>query len=314
MLSSGDVKYIADNFGVYEHEWRAHAVMYGEPFLIDDCIVYFDGVVANIACFPFKNIYQEVTAKRISLIASALPDDKYLQGIYAWGQVAVMDKVKINKQDVNVIEQTKYSEFGERLLRIDDVNFDTNAKQRRYKNAVSNQGLSCQVKKVDNLTHEHQRIMAMWRDVHTMPEWLAVYAIGMPHFVSLENVYVLECYKGERLLGFSILSVPTPGKAVWLQNFVDRSVSYRVGDCIIIGLVETCKKLKVEIMHSGYAPDGGTLMKYKLKWGMNETLAPFREIFISNDSYIAGRMKKRGFMFPSRMIKPRPTGINYGGK
>ena len=85
MLDVNEQRYIADNFGVYDHNWLIYTDFLGEPFLIDNCIVYFDGTVLYICAFQLKAPHEPLDANIV--IDKALSSKKFCgcKAIDIWG-------------------------------------------------------------------------------------------------------------------------------------------------------------------------------------------------------------------------------------
>ena len=73
MLSVCDQDRIAQEFSVYEHEWRFFSGFLGEPFLLNNCLVYWDGTTANVCAFPLGESQESIGASEIDRMLSALP-------------------------------------------------------------------------------------------------------------------------------------------------------------------------------------------------------------------------------------------------
>ena len=71
MLSKKEQDYIWANASLYDHDWRFWSEFMGEPYLINDCLVFYDSRVLYICGFPFQKITQELTTKHIRSILDA---------------------------------------------------------------------------------------------------------------------------------------------------------------------------------------------------------------------------------------------------
>ena len=55
MLGRKEIDYICKHFYIYDQNWKMYSQFLGEPFLINDCLVYYDGRVLYICGFPFTS-------------------------------------------------------------------------------------------------------------------------------------------------------------------------------------------------------------------------------------------------------------------
>src|SRR4051794_4778524 len=86
MLPPSDLARIRDRFAVYDHEWRAYAPVLGEPHLVEDCLVYFDGTLASVCAYRLGDPSFELDQPALASLLEGLPVLDRVRAVGIWGR------------------------------------------------------------------------------------------------------------------------------------------------------------------------------------------------------------------------------------
>lgn len=287
MLAKENIEYVRDNFGIYDHDWRWYANFLGEPYLIGDNIVYFDGTVIYVCAFSLKDLQSEIAIEKIGHLLSSNTAFQSASGIDIWGRFPVPPE-EIQIWD-KIFKQYSFADYQANnrdvAICIKDFNYENLRKARLAMNAVRNKGLTMRVLKKDFFSYRHIQLLEHWFETHNISNTHSAFAISVFSFAKQEDVLVIESCIGNELKGFAILSLAGRRRAVISQAFFQNEPGQRYADSAMVEAIAYCERNNTEYLHLGYSQTK-TLLEFKKKWGANWKGPPYREVFYTNSSLL----------------------------
>ena len=305
MLDREQITYIDSNFGVYDHEWRFYSSFLGEPFLLLDNLVYFDSRILYICAFPLSNPCQEINAEKIERIVTLFSDKKTLEAVNIWGRISdAPSSIRIDKNKVKPIDLLdEYdSDDCESIIPIDQFNYQKFKRAKSSRNSSLNKGNYTYINSPSLLTHQHIRLIEYFLSIHSDLSLVHTsFCLATQSMVGLDNVYFVDCYLEDKLIGFGILSLSMSKSANLIWGFYDNSNASRAADSVMVKVIEFCKEKGVKKLHLGYSATP-SLLAFKRKWGATLRGPTYREIFYSSSETIVENIKTGSFLWRDRLF------------
>jgi hypothetical protein len=303
MLADRDLTSLTSSIALFDHDWRFYTPLLGEPFLIEDTLVYFDGAVLYICAFSILNVWTELDTALIAGIAHSRPEFHQARVINVWGRFRPTERFVLFDRNMPSVKQTDYDhenfDTAIDLLRFD---FKRDATARRARNSARNKGLTFNVVQRQELLNRHIKLIEQWRSSHSVSRVHACMASSLASTLSYPSVFLVESYRNEELLGFGLLSFPSPKRAVLLQSFGANSPGGRVGDSIMTGAVTFSRDRGASHLHLGYSTSS-TLLAFKRKWGARIDGPPFREAFYTDSQLMKSLIRGGRYLWQQRVIE-----------
>ncbi|MEV7969283.1 hypothetical protein AB0O34_25335 [Sphaerisporangium sp. NPDC088356] len=321
MLNEDDRERISRGFSVYEHEWRFLAGYLGEPFLIDSCLVYWDGRTLNICALPLNGDDTVLGRSDLERIAARFAEVHEVELVHVWGSIAVPDALTVGNSVLGLTDQASVdSSFdGEHTIDLDDFSLGKLPEAAKSLRGVRNKGLTIAVKRVDQFAGSYYRIIEYWRQMHNIGAMASCAAATLPSYCRESHVVVVEASDQGRPCGFVVVAQPKADRAVRVLSFSLRSKGGRVGDALMFATIDYCMNAGVRTLHCGYA-GSDSLSRFKEKWGARSTGPGYRQAMFATDPgwraraneyrfYWAHRMMRQSMPSQSETITPNETGI-----
>jgi hypothetical protein len=303
VLASDDVAYISKRIALYDHDWRFYSVFLGEPHLIDDVLVYFDGTVLYICAFPLSDIWKEADRSVVSSILNRRPEFSNTQVVDLWGRFSPPEEVGVGGRLLPRVKFTDYDpEMFDVAIDLDEFEFAKERSARLARNAVLRKGLTARIVQRPVLLAQHMELMAHWRSTHDVSPVHACMAASVLYAIQQPQVYVVESFLGSKLVGFSVVSFPAADRAIYLQGFARNEPGSRVGDSMLAGMVTFAKDRGAKHLHLGYSPSD-SLLSFKRKWGARVDGPPFREAFFCASHGLISLINRGRFLWRQRLIE-----------
>lgn len=306
MLADRDRALIREHLAVFDHDWRYYAFTLGEPYLIRDRLVYFDGVFLYICAFSFRDIWEEATARDIHEIVVSRPEFARAQAVCVWGRFEPLEQVTIGSDDeARVLPSLNFSDyepgFTDSVVDVAGFSYEQERKARLARNAVRRSGLSAQVVQREQLLAEHLALITEWRNTHEIAAVNASALVGIQAYVASGGAQLIECRCGGRLDGFVVMSAPAEDAAVYLAGFGRKGNGVRVGDGLYAAMLEFARERSLARLHVGYSASP-ELRSFKRKWGAHHDGPPFRECFFAESALVQSIIGSGRFRWQDRLF------------
>lgn len=299
MLDDGDKARIAAGFSVFEHDWRFYSGFLGEPVLLGDILTFFDGDMLYVCGFRLGAPDSVLTQAELRAIVSQHPHGHTARAVDVWGPVSVDAELAVGARKLPMVSRESYSAFDS-IAPLKPDFFQTQASARLARNSTLNHGLRRQIVERAELDARHLAIVREWRDHHEVDPVVGAISATVPGFCRADDVFVVEVYEAELLVGFGVLHAVSPTRSVLLQCYITREHGHRVGDAVMAGAIEKSIELGVSFLHLGYSFSQG-LLDFKRKWGATLEGPKFTEAFFSQTGEMAEAIRNRSFLWAQRM-------------
>jgi hypothetical protein len=311
MLSHRDKQRIRSEFEVFDHEWSFYASSRGEPFLVGDFLVYFDGVLLCVCAFRLGDAWNEASIQQIQGAVEAVPEFALAQGMCLWGRYVSIDAVELS--DGKRLERTAFKDYDETfvdaVIDLGDFDYSRHRKARLAANAVAKGDLRSAVVQRDALLAEHFALIQDWANGHDVSPRSAGVLAGLTQHVCQDHVYLVECRLDGSLVGFTILAL-VGHRAIFSQGFSRRIDGERIGDALYAKMIAFAKERDMSHLHLGYSPSSN-LVRFKEKWGGRRTGPPFRDSLFT-DSGVLTRLYESGrFRWHDRLVTEDPIPLKW---
>lgn len=301
MLDNNESIIAADGFAVYDHDWQYFAEFLGEPFLINNHLIYFDGRIAYLCSFVLGDPHKECQFKDLESLAR-IDNFKNALLLNFWGRFSdPPDLIFIGGHEYNIVQESKYYDSHEVVIPIKEFDFSLNKKARLARNAAHNKGYSSNIFKRNNLTSQHIMLIENFIAMHDISSTHLSFVLAISSLIKLEHVVLAEIWLGVDLKGFAVLSQTSKNRAVMLQGFYDKEPGNRASDAVIDLLIKHCCDNNIEYLHLGYSPSV-SLLEFKRKWGAIIDGPVFREAFFTRNQYGNDLVSSGCFPWRERII------------
>lgn len=303
MLSPKEIQYIDQSYGIYDHDWRFYAEFLGEPFLCDDCLVYFDGSILSICAFPLHNCAASVQDIAILAMLEKFPAIQAVRGLAIWGRVGLkIPHIDCSGIRLSLVFHEGESDARDAIVDIDQFNLDHMKSARLARNAARNRGVITKVHKLDRLSASHITLMENFFLTHAISSIHASFYLVLPSLIKNENIFVIEARLGDQLKAFAILSRINPSTACMIIAFSENTEKLHAADAIYAQIIDWAKMQNIKWLHLGYS---GTqsLLSFKRKWGALKDGPTFSQARYAVNTEIAQSMQTGTFPWRERLYK-----------
>jgi hypothetical protein len=292
MLAQDQIEIISKGFGVYDHDWRFYAEFLGEPYFINDVLVYFDGEIVFICAFPVGDVWREMSVEEIEAILNSKGEFQRAKGVDVWGRLSNMsEELRVGSGSLAQSARFDYDpHYFDVAISVENFDYQANFKARLARNAAANQGLTTQVTQRSNFTARHIQLIRHWMSTHDVSAIHTSFAIAINSFIKQHDVYLVEVYEREDLNGFAVISLPTEDKAVMTQCYFENRPGKRFADSTMAACLEFAGSRGIRRLHLGYSASD-SLLRFKRKWGADWNGPSFREAFYVISAEIAKRFQ-----------------------
>ncbi len=276
MLEMKDINYICKHFYIYDQNWKMYSQFLGEPFLINDCLVYYDGQILYICGFPFTSNYCNVQST-MNGFQKLYPNCK-IDIVDVWGENCDIHEV-LEKSTAKIIDFTpKNPKVFDSVIDINLFSLQNYRKARLAVNAGRNQGIQCHISSCRQLTYQHIKLMERFVDTHVLVGPHIGIFLSIPNLICQSDTYVVEAFLDLNLIGFCVLSKISQNHAIYCLACFDNTT--RASDMIMNTCINYCKENHIKYLHLGYS-GRDSLLRFKTKWGGNISGIEYEEYFLS---------------------------------
>ncbi len=302
MLSNNEKSQVREGFELYEHDWTFAASYLGEPFITNNCLVYFDGTSINLAAFSLGDARRIVSTSEISSGLRRIASGQRISLIHIWGRFEVAEEYDIHGERLRLLgtPDTTNGFDGEYSVDIPRHNLVELPEARKAIRAASNKGLAARVVHRDYFRADHFRLVEEW--VNSRPIGLpSISAMtSLPAYIRHRHVELVEVSQGQRCCGFGVMSFPNPSNALLVATFSEQRPGARIEDRILGEVLEVCKQRGIDRLHLGYAGKE-SLARFKRKWGASQTGPDYWQAVYCSDGGPERLVNSLAFFWASRL-------------
>jgi hypothetical protein len=285
MLAEPELRRLGAGFAAFDHEWRLYAPMLGEPFLLRDAFLgYSDGEFAYICLLPLAGEPPVSSFDEIERLLDALPGSH--QGVDLWGNFDLPPAALATRS--GALSMVAFSDRAETSCEaiLDLASFDERRDPvtARAIRAAERQGITAVVCRPPVLTHEHLTLLRRWRIERRIGPIQAEFALTSDRLIADACVWLIEVRRAGQLVGWAVVSMPSPAVMVYLLGFFETGGGSRASDATMAALLDFARRRDCSRVFLGYAPTPG-LLAFKRKWGGRETGQNYREVFYSTERH-----------------------------
>lgn len=300
MLSLEEIRHADAAFALYDQEWRYYSGFYGEPFLLNDCLAYFDGSVLSMSAFPLRQ--RDAPAGGPAILKSIERFFQYpgLRCFRIWGNYETLPPIIEHNGKVlkRVLQNDADPEDREAIIDVASFDLETNKPARNQYNQTRKLGFVTAVNKVDRLGAEHLALVEMFFDTHKMHPQHASYYLTLPSLIRNENVWLIEARFDGKLMGFGVMSRPNETSACLLTAFSDHAKPAM--DAVYGRMLEYAKEESIAKINLGYSVSD-SLLRFKRKWGATEYGPTWHESAYAADADMEEMLKQGTFLWRERL-------------
>lgn len=255
MISESQKKYVFENFTNAEQNFLIDSYLFGEAFLIDDFITYFDGVSLSIAAIPLGCINSINFNKIYNYFGSSK-----IETIKIFGYKKIIDKFTKDAAFKFKCSINYYKSHGKNEYVANTHSF-SGAANRAYERGVS-LGYELTMTDFEILTREQLFLFRQQFPKVCVND--ACYWSLLPQIISRDDVVIANAYKRKKLAGFICFQQMPNG------NYTSLMMARRKGYKYVYDfLYGACLKNKIFVnanIFLGHGETSGT-EQFKKKWG-----------------------------------------------
>ena len=311
MLSASDQRWITSHFWAYEHEWSFLRGYLGEPFLIDDYILFCDGTTVNICAFALNDRARMASEGDVENLVSGLQLWKSPALVHVWGLFDVPETITLRDGTSLMLGNRIAREEvypGEYTLDLATHNIESLSGAREAARSARVKSLSTQVRRLRQLETRHFELIESWCETRAIASMAACAAASLAAYVRESHVMVIEVLDHNVCRGFSVLASSTSNDAVLLLSFPEKYPGARIGDSLLQGAIAHCKQGGYRHLHMGYA-GSDSIAQFKRKWGGQETVTGtpstgprYRQAVYAESELWLERAARLDFYWMSRLL------------
>lgn len=300
MLAQEDIEYIEKHFYVYDQNWRMYQNYLGEPFLIDDCLVYYDGRILYICAFSLKEYICVNVLDIFNKFKSIVPNET-IEVIDVWGNCSI-DSFLLNNKSAILLDYTpRNSLCFDSIVNVNSFSLKNQKKARLSYNASKNKCIHHRIVNLKTLSYQHIKLMENFVQTHKLVGPHLTIFSSISNLICDPKTYVVESYRDEFLLGFAVLMKVSNNNAVYCLACYDNTT--RAADSTMYACINFCKSHNIAYLHLGYSASE-SLLKFKQKWGGRGEGIEYEEYFISltNNNHLSLNLSKGKFLWQDRLF------------
>jgi len=301
VLSHDEAAHVRVNFSIYDHEWAFPACYLGEPFLVGNCLAYYDGRAVNLAAFPVDEPGRQLSVGQVCAALDELPLWRTPDLLHIWGQFEASAEIMVRGHRLRLSSDDSARRYGGAFsLDIEGHDLVGLPEARKAIRAAANKGLSATVRRAEYFTADHFRLIEEW--VRTRPIGLPSVsaATGLPAYVRNGHVELLEILRDGNCCGFGVLAMPTSTDAVLVASFSERYPGARIEDRLMAEAIELCRTRGLRRLHLGYTGTA-SLARFKRKWGARQSGPDYADVVYCRNENDVQFVRSLSFFWTSRI-------------
>jgi hypothetical protein len=304
MLDRSELTRIQDCFSVYDQEWRYYRGFLGEPFLVADCIVYFDGQMLYICGFPLDDPFRELSVDDIVGIAERFSKHP-LGGINVWGRLPDLPpELMLSRGRAFLLQPVgpNYEEdAGEHVLDLSAFDYSRLPKARKGLRRARQAGLSAEVVTREYLSAEHIALLRRFMETHHLSTVHAGCYLSIQQLLQEPATRVIESYLDDETVGFKVLVRSGETAATAICGFYNSARVVGASDISMATCIDYCREQGVSRLHLGYSATP-SLAAFKEKWGATLTGPAYKEGFYYLTDSARGTFERSMFLWRDNLF------------
>jgi hypothetical protein len=283
VLTAGDIRTIADKAWIHDHDWELSACLFGEPFLEDDFLYFWDGSRLTFCGWPLsrdllgqelQDIVRDEIGKLMLLFKPMTvevwgPGDFPLDGVlgrsYNLVSTIVADPDHVNLQ----IELPSF-----RMPRNTAVENAGHAGRLGYHCIVQNPGF---------LTWEHFRLVETFLERRDLSLYDRAYSAVMPALARFPGTRLFSAFGDSGLLGFKVMRELNSDLVISVSSYYQKGVKF-VSDFLNHAIIAYYRDSSFRILDMGYSGHR-KLLEYKMHWKPTINNGPYWERTYTHGSH-----------------------------
>ncbi len=242
------------------HDFRYYAVFYGEPFLFDEFIYYFDGRDLRVTGYDLQG--HAIHTDALGAIVSAAEDYGPLRTITAEcpRPVSLASTRLFLRREILVYPSWKYD--FEMILRHGVTESKSLRKSLRKARGI---GLKATSQKTYDFTHHHYVLIDRFvRRFEPCAFFGAEFVGSIFHLLSRKRTLLVNCYDRDKIVGFTLATVL--GKLGIIHMTINAGDQNGVSDLLYRHTIHKLRQQGADRISLGFSLNKG-LFNFKRKWG-----------------------------------------------
>ena len=275
MLTASDIRTITGKAWIHDQDWELSSCLFGEPFLEDDFLFFWDGSRLTFCGWPlsrdllgpgFEDMVRDEVGKLTILFKPMAvevwgPRDFPLEGIldpsYRLASIAEADPDHVNLQ----IELPSY-----RTPRSTAMENARRAGRMGYRLLHQSPAL---------LTWEHIRLVETFLERRDLSLYDRAYSAVMPALVRFPGSRLFSVFHDSGLLGFKIMRELNSDLVISVSSYFQKGVKF-VSDFLNHAIITHYRDSSFRILDMGYSGHR-KLLEYKMHWKPTINNGPYWE-------------------------------------
>jgi hypothetical protein len=218
MINSEEEKIISSNTTNYYHLVNCNTHVFGEPFLEDDFLYYFDGDVVTLLS---RRLTGETNKDIINKVIAKIIKKHSPKNLIFWG---VTTTLEINEQEDYKLHK-KISESYKKEFIFETASFIPSKKYKYCLNIAKRENLKINHVETNYYKHEYTKLISETHLGLLDMRSLSYYSI----FPNIKNAKFVEILKGDKLISVNIIIEVLPNYVCFAEIGYDKSFNRASG-------------------------------------------------------------------------------------
>ncbi len=276
------------------HDFRYYSVFYGEAFLFDEFIYYFDGRDLRVTGYDLQG--HSIRSAALADIIRAAENHARVRTVTA----ECPRPVSLARRGLSFTREIlayPSPQYGYEMI-LNHGAAESKTVRKSVRRAQKN-GLTTVSPITRDLTHQHYLLIDRFvRRFEPSPFFGAEFVASIYHLLSRKLTLFLNCYNGQRIVGFTLATVL---RSLGISHMtISAGDESGVSDLLYHHMIRSLRQRGARRISFGFSLNKG-LFNFKRKWGAEPTWAGGYEILWYRDgasripqSLWATRIARRG--------------------
>jgi hypothetical protein len=285
MLGQNDCAFIETNGWIMDNDWELLSCLFGEAFLFDVFICFWDGINVTVCAYPIEQstLLEGIRERLFDTVKKCLSQFAP-KVIDIWGPQNI---------PLDSILPSNFNRVGQYLGDPDNVNIQIHyaeygiPRNRNFRNAkhAENAGVHCKITQGSEFTWQHFVLIEKLATRDDFGNFDRTYSALAPILTRSPKTTMFEAFKDEELLGFILVREVLREVAIATWASYNKG-SLKASDFLQYKMIEHYQQLGVSSLDLGYSAHRN-LLEYKHRWGVNVNNGPYYGYSYIRDDYIA---------------------------
>lgn len=291
MLTSAERDEIRQRGWLWDHCWRYFSLLGGEPFLVDECLVHFDG--RHLYCNTFP-INQESRPDAGTLLASLV---ERFSPILVWhtGPEPAPSNPLAPALPLRAEQSPSLDDI---CMEIDLAQFQLRTKKDRagWIRSCERMGMRWSFSDEFAMTADHLRLIEVTAERINAAGVARALLARLMDFARQREAFIINVHQGDRLIGFSAVEGWFTEMDISLWAFGERSTP-GINDYLQWAVLCVAQERGKKRVNVGYSINPG-IRAFKIKWGaIDVTKGYYDQLWHSYESF-----DSRACHWPTRFL------------